>query len=173
MDLVGLQDNTSLRLLSIHFRAPEGWHTEDAREKMLCLIAAILDTCNSCVLESIVFRIPMEWCIDSESGSDNADDDDDDSEFGSEERGAIEDESGGDLAPWLGEVQERDCFRALTHVVIEVYAPVTSLEEEVPHDLAMAAVKDLKRHFQAWDDRGILTVNGVPSESTPVLGNVC
>ena len=104
--------------------------------------------------------------------SDN-DDDNNDSEFRSEERGGIEDESRGDLAPWLGEVLERDCFRALTHVAIEVYAPATSLEEEVPHDLAMAAAKDLKRHFQAWDDRGILTVNGVPSESTPVLGNVC
>ena len=108
----------------------------------------------------------MDWCVDSDSSSD-----DNSSEFEGKGSRSIEDESGGDLASWLKEVLGRDCFLALTHVAIEVYAPAMSLEEEVPHD-STTATKHFKRDFQAWDGRGILSVNIVLSKSTTILGSM-
>ena len=106
----------------------------------------------------------MDWCVDSDSSSD-----DNSSEFEGKGSRSIEDESGGDLASWLKEVLGRDCFLALTHVAIEVYAPAMSLEEEVHHD---TATMYFKRYFQAWDGRGILSVNVVLSKSTTILGSM-
>ena len=145
MDLIDLQDNAGLRSLFVHFRALEA--SEDARDKSLRVLAAILDTCKGGSLENIEFRIPVDWCVELST--------DDETDDGSEEGLSVDDESVEWAAP-LGEVLARDNFRPLKRVVIGVYAPPTD-EVGAKYDIA-AVAEDLKTYFQVWDDRGIFFV---------------
>lgn len=136
----------------IHFRAVEE-PADDGRNKMLQLIADVLNTVEGCSLKEIELRIPVDWCT-------NEDEDD-----------AIEgDEDFEDLLSSLKVARPTgvSTFPALEHVVIGVYSQAKA-EGETCHDLD-AVAKGLKRCFRSWDARGILSVE--PSQDMPALKNI-
>lgn len=149
--LINLRDDWDLRSLFIHFRTG-GIPEEDARDEVLDLIAAILNSFEGSDIEEIGFNIPVDWCTNFEREEDVGFDEDREEESDDEVEIIIERKE----EPPLRDVLTRDCFRALERVTIGVYASATG-EGETHHDL-IAAAEGLARYFQAWDARGILSV---------------